>query len=249
MTIHQKLHELFLLDAQVRGLQSRLDAAQRRQNAQQTKLDRLNQQKSELQSQLKQTQAHAATLESESQGIEEKVNKLREQMNTAKTNKEYSAFLVEVNTFKDSKGKIEEDALKHLEEVDRLAAEIKEIEDKAADQQKLVDHATSEVKECRSEVGARLDQLTIERDEAGSALPQPIMQQFMKIAEDHEGESMSQIIEESRRHKEYTCGGCFVMVPIERVSMLMSRPDEVVCCPSCGRILYIEAELKSALTG
>ncbi len=54
MSLQAKLRSLFLLDQQLRGLRSRLDAATARSRAQQTKLERLAQQRREIADQHKQ---------------------------------------------------------------------------------------------------------------------------------------------------------------------------------------------------
>src|SRR5690606_15039656 len=109
MSLQEKLHALFLLDQQVRGLQTRVNAAGSRLKSQQTRLAQLNQQRDELAGQLKQTQPAASSLEHHAQAVNDKVQRLREQMNAVKSNKEYHALLVEVNTRKADHAKLEEE--------------------------------------------------------------------------------------------------------------------------------------------
>ena len=246
MSLSEKLRELFLLDQQVRGLRSRLDSALRRLEVHKTKLSQLNRQRDELVAQYKTARAKAMGLELQIKEADERISKLREQMNNVKTNKEYSALLVEVNTLKSEKSKIEDQALGELGQADEIDKQVKELEATIADQEKILHLAEKEVQDCRGEVGARLESLTIERDAALNELPQEAKQQFQKSAQLHDGDGMAAVIEESRRHKEYTCGGCYIGLPVERVNALMVS-DLIVVCPSCGRILYIEAELKTAM--
>jgi predicted nucleic acid-binding Zn-ribbon protein len=249
MSLQEKLYQLFLLDQQVRGLRSRLDQATRRQNFQQTRHDRLAQQRRELEDQLKHAQATAANLESEAQGVEDRVAKLRDKMNNATSNKEYQALLIEVNTFKNDKGKLEEEALEYLAKVEQLSGERDELATRMTDQEKMVAGAAREVEACRAEIGERLAELTAERDEAARQVPADSLAIFEKAANVYDGEALAKIVEQSRRHMEYTCGGCFLQIPVERVSALMGNADEVVECPGCNRILYMESELKESLTG
>ncbi len=249
MTLQEKLHALFLLDQQVRGLRSRVDAATRRLGAQTTKLQRLAQQREELASQLKQTQTGANTLESQSEAMQDKITRLRDQMNAVKSNKEYSALLVEVNTLKAERAKVEDEALEQMTRVDQLKSELAALDQSVEDQKKLVSMAEREVSEAQAEVADRLSSVSAERDAAYAELPQDAQQIFDRTAELHEGETLADVVEESRRHMEYSCGGCYISIPVERVSTLMSRPDEIVACPNCGRILYLNPELKSSLTG
>jgi len=249
MSLQETLSQLFLLDQQVRGLRSRLDNATRRHAFQQTRHSRLAQQHRELEDQLKHARATAANLETDAQGIADRIAKLREQMNNAHSNKEYQALLIEVNTLKNEKGKIEEEALEYLAKVDQLAAERDEVSGRMKEQEKLVHGAAREVETCRSEVGERLAELEAQREEAARRVPPQALAVFEKAARTHEGEAMAAIVEQSRRHMEYTCGGCFIQIPVERVSALMGQSEDVIECPSCNRILYMESELKESLTG
>ena len=232
MSIYDKLQKLYVLDKQVRGMRSRLEAAQRRARVHQSKLDELNRQKAELADQRARAQAHAANLEGSARDIEGRIKALRERMNSVKTHKEYSAILVEVNTLKIEQGKLEEQALEQMTEVDTLAERIGQLQEQAADQQKLVDSAAREVEQCRQEVGGELDELTRQRDAAEQELPPEVRRQFNRLSEAYDGEAMAPIEEVNRRRMEYNCGGCYMQVPIEAVSALLAGATEVKCCPS-----------------
>ncbi len=247
MTLQQKLHELFLLDQQVRGLRTRLDAATRRLKAQQTKLEQLQRQRKELGDQLRQVQAAAAGFELQVKAMDERVEKLRGQMNNVTNNKEYSAMLVEVNTLKLEKSKVEEQALEQMGKVDLVKQEVAEIEAKIAEQTKMAGGARAEVESARAEVGQRLDEATKSRSAAAASVPADALAAFERQANAHDGEAMAGVIEENRRLMEYTCGGCYMAIPAERVNCLFTRPEEIVGCPNCGRLLFLDEQFKESM--
>jgi len=247
MSLAEQLRALYLVDQKVRGLRSRLDAAIRRVDAQQRRLDEFERQRDELAEQLKVAQARGQGFETEAQGIEDRINKYREQMNSVKTNKEYSALLTEVNTLKVEKGKFEDQALEQMSRADILTAELKAADEQVESQRKIVANAESEAEACRNDVGETLDKLQAERDAAAAELPEPVLAHFDRVANENDGDPMAPVTEESRRHLEYACGGCYMGIPVERLNSLMVGRDEIVLCPSCGRILYLDAELKSSL--
>lgn len=247
MSLQDRLYELFLLDQHVRGLRARQDAATRRKKAQQGKLDQLGQQLTELSQQLKQLQATAAGLEHQSNDFEGRINSHREAMNNVTSNKEYSALLVEVNTLKIEKSKLEDEALTQLTKVDEIRSQIQEVEQKIASQKQLVENAQREVDEAREEVGDKLGQIQAERDAAAENIPPATLTSFDRLCTVHDGEALAEIEEQDRKRREYICGGCYTMLPVERVSQVMSRPDELVQCPSCERFLFIKQDLKTAI--
>ena len=247
MPLQQQLYDLFLLEQQVRGLESRLEGAMRRVRAQQAKLDRLSRQDAELRDQIKRAKVKVAASEDQIQGGQDRINKLREQMNQVKSNKEYSALLIEVNTLKVETGKIEDQALEEMGQVDLLENELSEVAVKVADQQKLAQLAQGEVDKCQAEVGHELQGLKVRRDDAAALVSDDVRGVFNRLADAYEGQAMATVVEENRRAMEYSCGGCYMSIPVERVNSLMSYPDQFVECPSCGRILFMDQELKATL--
>jgi predicted nucleic acid-binding Zn-ribbon protein len=246
MSLEKKLYQLFLVDQTLRGLRERLDGAERRLKAQQTKRSRLGQQHSELNDQLKRVQAVASEYELEAASVDERINKLREQMNSAKNNKEYSAFLVEVNTLKADKGKIEETALEEMTKVDTLRGQMAAINADIEKQDQLLELSKKEVTEAHDEISEQLEKLKVERATAVADLPAEAVAEFERLADINDGEAMARIVEEDRRRMEYTCGGCYMGLPVERVSALMRNANVLSYCPSCGRILFLDTELREA---
>lgn len=247
MSLREQLHDLFLVDRQLRGMSSRLNAATRRRDAQQNRLDQFERQVRELTEQVRQMQAKAAGLEHQANDVEQKIEKLREQMNTVTSNKQYSALLVEVNTLKLEKSKFEDQALEQLSQIDAARQQLADLEAKSEEQFKLVAQANGEVTAARDEVGSKLDELKSQRDAAASVVPTVVRASFDRLSDQYEGEALAPIEEENRRRREYNCGGCYMQLPFEWVNALMTKPDELLNCPSCGRFLYIGEELRSAI--
>lgn len=247
LSLQEKLYDLYLLDLQMRGLRTRLDAATRRLNLQSTKLDQLRQQQAELNDQHKRSMAEVSTLEHQASDAELRVAKLREQMNSVRNNKEYSAMLVEVNTLKDEKSRLEDLALGKLTAADGLKARLTEVTAQADNQAKLVEAAKAEVQSAKEEVGVQLDDTIAKRDAAAAEVPADILSTFNRLADHYDGETLGEIEEQDRRRREYTCGGCYMELPIERVNALMMKPDQLVTCPSCNRFLFIKQDLKAEI--
>ena len=248
MSLQEKLHRLHVLDRQVKGLRTRLDAATRRLDAQRNKHDQLQRQQQELAGQLRLAQATAASRELELKQMEERIDKHRAQMNNVTSNKEYSALLVEINTIKIDKSRLEDETPEQLSKVDLLKSELQQKGTSVTDQERIVVAAQSEVDQCRAEVGDKLEALVAQRDEAARDIPPTILPTFERLAQSSDdGGAMAEVIEENRRTMEYTCGGCYMSIPAENVNSLITRPDALICCPSCNRILYVDQNLKASM--
>ncbi len=246
MGLNDALRKLNLVDTQLRGLDSRLSGARRHAKTQAAKLDQLQQQARELTQQLKTAQAAAATLENEINSANERIDQLRERMNTVTNNKEYSAMLVEVNTLKADRSKVEDRQLEVMSQVESHQAELEGVQEAIAEQTKITQMAEKELADRTAEVSEQIDQLKQERGAAASEVPAEALTVFDRLADTYEGEAMAPIIEEDRRRLEYVCGGCYMQIPVEKVNQLVTA-DQLVRCTSCSRILYLESELKEAM--
>ncbi len=247
MSLQQDLYAFFLIDQTLRGLRSRLDAATRRLSAQSKKLVQLEKQREELNEAYKFAQAKAFELEGVATDADLRASSLREKMNSVTNNKEYSALLLEVNTLKIEKSKSEESALVQLGEVDRLKKQLDTLDTDIAERNKLIAVSENEVKNSREEVGDRLDEVIAEREQAAAALPADSVKLYDRVSDMHDGEALAPIIEENKRRQEYTCGGCFIGIPFERLNVLMGHCEELISCPSCQRILYVGDDLREAM--
>ncbi|MEM9294259.1 MAG: C4-type zinc ribbon domain-containing protein [Planctomycetota bacterium] len=225
------------MDRNLRALRQRVDGATRRLKAQQSQLGRVTQQADELDQNLKQVKTAISTAEHEAEGVGERVESIREKMNSTTSHKQYQAMLVEMNTLKIERGKFEDTALEQMSAAEDLEQRHGDAVGAVAAQQKLVDSASSEVQEASAEIADRLAELEGERNEAAAVLPEDVRKLYEKLLEDYDDEPVAQIEVLNKRRNEYVCAGCYNILPVERVNRAISRPDELVTCPNCGRIL------------
>ena len=243
MAVTDKLLKLYRVDAQIRGLKSRVSQSEAYLTAQTKKWNDLQRLRNELHAQMRQLQASIGNTEVEAKAKDDRINTLREQMNQAKTNKQYSALLLELNTLKADKDKLETAALEEMTKVDKLKAQEEEYEKQMAEREKIRVVAENEVKERREEIAQRLAELEQEQNEAKGEIPADALAAFKAAADLNEGEAMAEIVEEDRRRVEFSCGACNIQLPVEKVSRILSR-GELISCPSCRRILYMGDEVR-----
>lgn len=247
MALMNNLLELFRVEAQVRGLRGRLEGAKRYLDAQNRLLNEQQQRAEEIESRRRQTQAKIGNLESEIQSNDERIEKLREELNSAVNNKQYTSVLTELNTIKSQRSELEERLLEEMAAVEELDRELDEIKSQIEERTKVRDHAKAEYEQRESEIRDRLSELEQQRDEAAGRVPENELEVFNELADQYDGEAMAALEEIDRRHREYACAACNMHVPFEQVSLLFSGSDTLVRCGACRRILYLQEETRGTL--
>ena len=240
--INIALVKLFQADEKLRQAQGRLDSVSKNVRIHERRVADLSERLRLGQATLKEQQSQSAQLDLDLKTRETKIERLRAQQQNSKNNREYQAFLVEINTEKVDKGKSEEELLKIMASVEKLQTEVKELA-------VSVDAETSKLKAMRAEIGERVKQLQAEidslrpvREAAAASVTPQARQAFERLAERFEGEAMSALTKPDKRREEYACTACNMDLVTDVYNRLHSR-DELVFCPSCHRILYIPDDL------
>lgn len=247
MGVTDALVRVYRVDKQLRDLRSRLHAAERFLKDQDSELGQLDARRASLEAQLRQTEAASLERESEAARLQARVDQLREQMNSAKTNKEYKAFLTEVNTFKADKERVDEEGLELLTKVDELKAAVAELDARRAERSKVRGVAASDRDQRADEIKGRVRELEVEREKLAGEVPPDVLGQYEALVRQLEDEAMAPIEELDRKRHEYSCGACMMSIPVETVSELLTGGDKISRCVSCGCILYIEPELADSV--
>src|SRR5207248_5149788 len=120
---------------------------------------------------LKEQQTKAGSLDLDLKTREAHIEKLRAQQQQAKTNKEYQAFLTEINTEKVDRNKLEDDAIKALEVVERTQGEVKTLQGQLEEEQKRLTDMQAQIGGKLAELQGEIDRLRPEREQALNEVP------------------------------------------------------------------------------
>jgi uncharacterized protein len=250
MSITERLLRVFRVDQQLGGLQSRLRGAERFLDEQNRQLQQIETGRDSINTQLRHLHAAIAGHEGEMARLDARIEKLREQMNTAKTNKEYKALLTEVNTLKIDRGKSETAALEQMTRSDELKKQLAELDAQHAEREKLRKVAQDDRARKADEIKDRVSELKSQREQFVSDVPADVMGIYMALWRQKGDEAMAPVEELDRRRHEYTCSACQMAVPMETVSSLITGKSvgaPITRCVSCGSILYLEKEAAERL--
>ncbi len=239
MALLDNLLTLHRVDSQVRALRSRVDSATTYLAAQEKLLTTLDRQKLELETQERQLKAAVHNLEMEQASAQERVDKLRSELNTSTNDKQYKAILNELKMLESQK---DESVKRTLDDMQRAEDTKKRLDTHVAtiiERRKIREVAQSKLDECMNDVGSRLSELESERDRAGTLIPTRERKLFDKVAEEMDGEAMAEVTIVDMRHREFACGVCHIEVPFEAYAKLASTSEVLIQCKACTRILHL----------
>jgi len=185
-------------------------------------------------------------LELELKSRDERIARLRACLNTAKTNKEYSAVLTQLNTTKADNSKIETQSLELLKDIEADETECKEIQNQIDEQKQQLERIRTEAETLAGKYQAEIDKIQAEWDQLAQTIPDKPLEIFKRVTETYDGQAVALIEQQGGTKGAYSCGGCFMGLTAECVNLLMTK-DDIIRCPNCTRILAlgdIQSELK-----
>lgn len=148
-----------------------------------------------------------------------------------KTNKEYSAVLLEIEEIKQEKAKTEEEILAFMEMQESLAGEVREAEARLRVREEQARKEQAVVREKLAAVEAELETVRAERETLARELPRPLLTEYDRIARARGRLGIVSVTVAA------ICGGCRVSIRPQAIQELRSG-TALMTCESCGRFLY-----------
>lgn len=236
------LVKLFQADQHLRAARERLDAAAKNVRVQERRVNDTAAKLKAAQQNHREHQARAGTLDLDLRSRDAHIEKLRTQQQSAKNNKEYQAFLIEINTAKVDKAKVEDEAVRAMEQVEKAAAESAMLATQLEAERARLAEMSAQIDQTLKSLQAEVDALVPARQAAAAALPAKVLAEFERLADRFDGEAMAALAKPDRRREEYLCTACNMDLVTDVYNKLHSR-DELVFCPSCRRVLFIPEDL------
>jgi predicted nucleic acid-binding Zn-ribbon protein len=227
----QTLIDLQAFDAKIAGLDAEAARLPRQIEAIQAALAEAKKTIETIRTKVDTTKKNLRTREKDLEVANGKRQKLEGRLYEVKTNKEYSAVLLEIEEAKQEKAQTEETILNLMEMQERLGADIKEAEQrfKTREEQGKQDEAV--VRKKLAAVEQELDVLRAERRSRAKELPPGLLASYDRISKARGGVAVAAVSAAA------VCGGCRVGIRPQAIQELRTTTGLMVC-ESCGRYLY-----------
>lgn len=161
---------------------------------------------------------------------EEKITKLKGRLNEVKTNKEYQAHLIEIESAAQEKGRIEEELLTIMENLDSKTGDLKEEEKLISEEEKKLDIEITRVDRDIEKIGDGLKELGSVYQALSSKIEESLLNDYLHLKAIRKDIAVVPI-------KNGACLGCLLQLPPQLIAEA-KKNDKIMTCSYCHRILY-----------
>jgi uncharacterized protein len=228
----QTLIELQAYDARIAALEAEAARLPKQIESLQASLAEAKKQVETVRTRLDATRKDVRAKEKDLEVISAKRAKLEARLYEVKTNKEYSAALLEIEESKQEKAKTEEEILALMELQERLNVEIREAEGRHKTRQEQATQDEAIVRRKLASVDEELGGVRGERDSRARAIPPALLSDYDRLLRARNGVAVVAVTGGA------FCAGCRVSIRPQAIQELRSAATAMMRCESCGRYLY-----------
>lgn len=181
---------------------------------------------------IKKLQLESARRELDLKRNEGEVGKLQIALNQAKSNQEYQILKEQIGRLVGEDGRIEEEILRKLGEVDGLEKGMKEAEGEYKTFQAEFKKREDELNLILKGIEEKLADLSKRRGEAAKEIPADHLQIYERVLARHKDFALARI-------ESQVCQGCHMSITTQTINLLMLG-RELHQCRNCLRILYLD---------
>ena len=163
--------------------------------------------------------------------VQAKRSKNEARLYEVKTNKEYSAVLIEIEEIKQEKARMEEEVLVLMEAQERLTGDIREADARFKQRESEGWGQEATLKEQLRGIETDLAGVRTERRELAGKLPANILADYDRILRARAGLALVPVT------KPNFCGACRMTITPQRLQELRAQ-SSLIPCESCGRYIY-----------
>jgi uncharacterized protein len=168
--------------------------------------------------------------EKELETDKDKIKKLEGKLYEVKTNKEYQAFLKEIEAAKAANDRTEEDILVLMDKVEDIKKDYTYSMSHLKVREKEIETEKTKIEKDIQSMDKIITELKTERDNLLSVVNERLRSTYLVLREKRNGIAVSTA-------KNGVCLGCFMNIP-PQLFIEVTKNRQLIQCPSCGRILY-----------
>jgi uncharacterized protein len=218
------------LELKIISLQKQISEVPIKIDSHQKELQQLHASHQERTSTLQELGKQRRTLEGGVDLMRAKLSKLRDQLMSVKTNKEYTAMLHEIKMAEDEIRSEEDKVLEIMEKTEAMEADLK---GRAGDLSKKAAELEAEIRKTQNSIPgmeAEMAKLRAEQATTESLIESELLTRYRRIADARKGIGLAEA-------KDELCTACHVRIRPQVLADIL-RTGDIHVCDSCSRILF-----------
>jgi predicted nucleic acid-binding Zn-ribbon protein len=230
----KELIELSKLDKTIDSFTPQIESANKKLNKAQKKIDKAQAEYDELETSIKENETKIASFEEQISMLNEQLNANAKKFKEISSEKELKALSLEEDIAKE-KLTFANEEIERLQEINETKKELLE------EQNSQIENTKTEFETINKEVSSTLEDIETKKGELFNKrvsksrnLEQKVLSFYEKIRIWAGNSAVVPV-------KKQACYGCYIKLNDKTYSEII-KADEIVNCPHCGRILYIEDE-------
>ena len=168
---------------------------------------------------------------------EEQINKFKVQLNSIKTNKEYSALRSEIGCKEADKSLLEDEILSMMSTLEATGTEYKKLTEELKQDEEKLNEFIKSVDEDVKKTDEEIEKLQNDQEKYSNLLDEDTLYHYKRLSNVKGGKAIIEVVDN-------VCGGCFMNITLQTLNSLMGGND-LVLCPNCKRILFLNEEYQS----
>jgi predicted nucleic acid-binding Zn-ribbon protein len=225
------LRELHDLHQRVGRLRGQLQRGPRQVEAKRKLLAQRTEALDKAKADLKSLKVKSHEKETERKALDGRVTQLQLQINSAKSNKEYSTLVTERDSVTKVRGTVEDQILEILMKEEEKGQETQALDRDVKRLQQEADDLERTTTEQNADIAAKLSDAEAQLATSESALPNDMRDVYRRLVGRRGADALA-------RAAEGTCTGCYTGITPQMKNQLLLH--EIVFCKSCGRMLYLD---------
>jgi hypothetical protein len=181
--------------------------------------------------QLREAEVHGRASETGIRQADDELKKLDVRLNTVKNNAEYQATLLQMESIRKERERLEEEGLALLDKVESLKGIVTELGSQRDTEARVFAEFLQEAERITEKREAEVRAITAGRAGVAAGIPPDLLQKYERLFEARGGLAVCAV-------EGQTCTGCYTSIP-PNLQVKLQTGSAVVQCASCQRILYL----------
>jgi predicted nucleic acid-binding Zn-ribbon protein len=227
----KKLLDVQKVDQRIRSLRKDIDTLPEETARRQKTLDQKAAALTEREKGQQEAELRGRSIDLATRQADEELKKLEARLNLVKNNAEYQATLLQIESVRRERDRLQEEGFAILDRIETLQAEVAEARRLVQAETAVFEGFSAEARKLRAERESAIAEVMKGRAVLLEGIPRELMERYDTLFRTREGLAVCAV-------EAQVCQGCYTNVTMNDIARLKGG-SSVVGCGSCNRILYL----------